>query len=152
MSADESRRGGRPKARGLVMRVLYEADLTGDDPREILDLAFARFRFTEEGRRHALRLVTGFLEQAVSVDAAISAQLQHWDLERLGSVERAILRLATVELLLLPELPVAVILDEALRLAHRYADPASAPFVNGVLDAIARAQRPGELAPPAPRG
>jgi transcription antitermination protein NusB len=151
MSAPESRRGGRPKARDLVMRVLYEADLTGDDPREILDLAFGRFRFTEEGRRHALRLVDGFLDQAVAVDAAITAQLQHWDLERLGAVERAILRLATVELLLLPELPAAVILEEALRLAHRYADPASAPFVNGVLDAIARAQRPEELAPPAPR-
>jgi N utilization substance protein B len=142
MSFPEGKRGGRPKAREVAMRVLYEADITGDDPREVLDLAFGRLRFTEEGRLYAQRIVAGFLAEAVRIDAAIEAHLQHWELERIGGIERAILRLATAELLLIAETPVEVVLDEALRLAHRYGDPAGAPFVNGVLDAIARAARP----------
>jgi N utilization substance protein B len=147
MSLPEARRGGRPKAREIAMRVLYEADITGDDPREVLELAFGRLRFTEEGRCYAQRIVAGFLAEAARIDGAIAEQLQHWQLERIGGIERAILRLATAELLLIAETPVEVILDEALRLAHRYGDPAGAPFVNGVLDAIARVARPAEARP-----
>lgn len=152
MRPEEARRAGRPKARELALRVLFESDLTGDDPREVLALAFGRFRFTEEGREHARRLVHGFLEEAARIDAAIGRALEHWELDRLGAVERALLRVAATELLLLPEVPAAVALDEALRLAHRYGSEGSSRFVNGVLDAVAREARPQELAPPAGGG
>ena len=148
MPAARERRGGRPKARDLVLRVLYEADTTGNDPREVLDLAFGRLRFTEEGRRYGTELIRLFLEQNIQVDQRIKERLEHWELDRLGVIERAILRLATVEILYLEETPAPVILDEALRLAHRYCDPASVKFINGVLDPIARNARAGELSPP----
>ena len=152
MSRILERRGGRPKAREVALRVLYEVDLTGDDPREALALALGRFRFTEEGREHARRLVHGFLEAADRVDGALAGVLQHWELDRLGGIERALLRLAVTELLLEPGVPAAVVLEETLRLAHRYGDERSPAFVNGVLDAAARSIRPGELAPPEGRG
>ena len=60
-----------------------------------------------------------------------------WTADRLGAVERAILRLATWELRG-GELPAAVVIDEAVELAKRYAGAEAAPFVNGVLGAIAR--------------
>jgi N utilization substance protein B len=145
MTAAGERRGGRPKARDLVMRVLYEADITGDSPVALLDLAFGRYRFSEDGRAYARRLVTAFLEHHGRVDATIREHLEHWHLERLGTLERAILRLATVELLCFDETPARVALDEALRLSHRYCDPASRAFVNGVLDPIARRSRGEEL-------
>jgi N utilization substance protein B len=152
MPSARQRRGGRPKARDLAMRVLYEADVTGDDPREILELGFGRFRFTEEGRRYATALVELYGEHGARVDGAIDANLEHWDLARLGAVERAILRMATVEIIFLAGTPARVILEEALRLTHRYCDEASAAFVNGVLDPIARRQRREELTPPASPG
>jgi N utilization substance protein B len=60
-----------------------------------------------------------------------------WTADRLGAVERSILRLATWELRG-GEIPTAVIIDEAVELAKRYAGAEAAPFVNGVLGAIAR--------------
>ena len=64
----------------------------------------------------------------------------------MGAIERAILRLATAEILYCADTPAQVILDEALHLAHRYGDDAAPAFVNGVLDPIARATRMAELA------
>ncbi len=145
MSSPSERRGGRPKARDLAMRVLYEADITGDDAGEILQHAFGRFRFTQDGRDHAAALVDHCLRHRRRIDNAISAQLENWDLARLGYIERALLRLATAELLFMRETPAQVVLDEALRLAHRYGDEGAASFVNGVLDPIAHGARRAEL-------
>ncbi len=139
------RHGGRPKARDLVMRVLYEADITGDDATEILHYCFGRYRFTQDGRDYAEALTARCVSHHRRIDNALRNHLQNWELGRLGAVERAILRLATAELLFVRDTPAQVILDEALRLAHRYGDPASAAFINGVLDPIAHQQRKSEL-------
>ncbi len=147
MPASVERRGGRPKARDLVVRVLYEADITGDDPDTILELALGRFHLTESGRRLAVALVAAFCGHRRRIDNRISARLENWVLARVGAVERAILRMATAEVLYEPETPAQVILDEALRLAHRYSDPDGVRFVNGVLDPVARETRPRECAP-----
>lgn len=139
------RRGGRPKARDLAMRVLYEADVTGDDAVELLEHSFGRFRFTQDGREHAAALVAHCARHHRKIDNAIRGHLENWDLERLGRIERAILRLATAELLFVRATPAQVVLDEALRLAHRYGDEGAAPFINGVLDPIAHQARRAEL-------
>ena len=127
------------------MRVLYEAEITADAPLEILGLAFGRFHFTEEGRRYAESLVDACARHHVRIDREIEATLENWDLARLPAVERSILRLAAAELLYFRETPVEVILDEALRLAHRYGEPRGAGFVNGVLDALGRRTRKREM-------
>ena len=147
MSEPTARRGGRPKARDLVMRVLYEVEITGDEAREVLDLAFGRFRFTEEGRRYAEALLRAVSRHRTRLDETLQAALENWDLTRLGSVIRAILRLGAAELLYFKETPARVVLDESLRLAHRYGDDSSAAFVNGVLDPIAHQARPREFKP-----
>jgi N utilization substance protein B len=141
------RRAGRPKARDVVMRVLYESAVSGDDPLEILELVFGRFRFTEDGRRHAERLVAEFCEHREPIDQALSQQLENWDLGRVGAIERAIMRLVVTELLYIGDTPARVALDEALRLAQRYGTERSVAFINGVCDPIARAARGAELPP-----
>ncbi len=141
-----SKRGGRPKARAVVMRVLYEAEITGDKPLEIMELSFGRFRFSEDGRAYLEQLIEACVRHRRKIDNTIRPRLQNWELERLGAVERAILRLATAEILYCADTPAQVILDEALRLAHRYGDDAAPAFVNGVLDPIARGARLAELA------
>ncbi len=145
MASQPERRGGRPKARETVMRVLYEAEVTGDDPRELLALAFGRLRMTEEGRRYAEELLRACHRNLARIDARIQAALRNWELARLGKVECAILRMAAAELFFQPDVPVKVVLDEALRLARRYGDPKSAGFVNGVLDALAGKARAKEI-------
>jgi transcription antitermination protein NusB len=134
-------RGGRPKARDIVMRGLYEAEISGDDAREILELSLGRFRFTEDGREYAMRLMENCAESQERIDELISAALQNWDFSRLGAVERAILRLAVAELVSSPEVPLEVVIDEAIRLAKRYGDDGTPGFINGILDKIARSER-----------
>ena len=80
--------------------------------------------------------VEGVQRDRAAIDAAVDAAAAGWTADRLGAVERAILRLATWELRG-GELPAAVVIDEAVELAKRYAGPEAAPFVNGVLGAIA---------------
>lgn len=151
MRLTAKRRAGRPKARDLAMRVIYEATATGDDPLEILALAFGRFRFTEDGRRYGEELVTNYARHHRRIDGFIARALANWSLDRVGAVERAILRLGAAELLYVRDTPVRVILDEALRLAHRYGDGGSPSFVNGVLDSIAHESRRREMRRPEQR-
>jgi transcription antitermination protein NusB len=83
--------------------------------------------------------VEGVQRDRTAIDAAVDGAASGWTADRMGAVERAILRLATWELRG-GELPAAIVIDEAVELAKRYAGPDSAPFVNGVLGAIARAE------------
>lgn len=71
------------------------------------------------------------------LDAEIARSAEHWRLERIGTVERNILRLGTLELME-ERTPPAVAIDEAVRLARWFAGPKAPAFVNGVLDALAR--------------
>ena len=133
--------GGRHKAREILFRVLFESEISGEDPREVLESNLGRFRLTEEGRDHAVKIVWSFAARRGEVDQLVRDRLQNWTLERLSGVTRALLRLATVELLDAPDVPTEVVLDEAIRLARRYGEEESAPFINGVLDPVARAVR-----------
>lgn len=73
-----------------------------------------------------------------TLDVSLREITANWRLERLGAVERSVLRLAASELAH-AETPPRVVLQEAVRLAERFGSEASAKFVNGVLDAFARA-------------
>jgi N utilization substance protein B len=79
------------------------------------------------------------------VDRALAEGAEHWSLQRLAATDRAVLRLATAELMSRPGTPARVVLDEAIEIARRFGSAASGSFVNGVLDRVARQLRPGEL-------
>jgi N utilization substance protein B len=135
--------GGRRKAREVVFRAVFETEITGDDLVEILEYALGRYRLTEDGRDHAIRLARHLRSRRTELRERIAARLQHWEFGRLSAVVRAILLVAVAELEG-TEVPVEVVLDEAVELAHRYGEEDSAKFVNGVLDPIAAGLRPGE--------
>ncbi|MCA9727598.1 MAG: transcription antitermination factor NusB [Candidatus Eisenbacteria bacterium] len=136
--------GGRRKAREILFRVLYEVEVSGDDLRDALDFALGRYHLTEDARDHAVDLAAYLEQHQAEIDRGLGPRLAHWELGRLSMIVRAILRLAWAELAATPEVPVEVILDEAIRLAQRYAEPGAPGFVNGVLDPIAAELRPGE--------
>jgi len=83
-------------------------------------------------------LVAGVLEQIEEVDTQIREHLEHWEFERIASVDRAILRLGAYSLLHQPDVPPSVTIDEAVSIARAYGSDDSYRFVNGVLDAIHR--------------
>jgi N utilization substance protein B len=81
--------------------------------------------------------LTASSERAAEIDAAIEATSRSWRLARMDRVDRNVLRLVGAESLGLSETPRAVIVSEAVRLAARYGSERSAPFVNGVAQALA---------------
>jgi N utilization substance protein B len=129
----------------LVLRALFESQVSGDPVLEILELSLGKFRLTLAGRDYALALARSAGDSREEADGAIRELLLGWDLERLGNAERALLRLAYAELRYHEDVDAAVVLDEAVRLAKRYGGEEAGSFVNGLLDPLARRLRPGEL-------
>lgn len=92
-------------------------------------------------------LVDGVTGRQPELDALISRHARGWSIERMPSLDRCVLRMAIFELLERPEVPTAVILDEAVELAKVYSTDDSGRFVNGVLSAVARQVRPASPSP-----
>jgi transcription antitermination protein NusB len=90
-----------------------------------------------EERRLATDLVRAVSSQAMDLDRALADVTTNWRLDRLGAIERSVLRLAAAELAK-GETPPRVVIQEAIHLAERYGSARSATFVNGVIDALAR--------------
>lgn len=88
-------------------------------------------------RKRATQLVRLVEEQSAALDDALTAVTVNWRLERIGAIERSLLRLGAAELLA-GDTPPRVVLQEMVRLAERFGGLQSARFVNGVLDALAR--------------
>jgi N utilization substance protein B len=88
-------------------------------------------------RKLASLLVRVVIEHGKELDAELADVTTNWRLERLGVIDRCVLRLAAAELRR-GDTPPRVVIQEAVRLAERYGTVKSAKFVNGVLDALAR--------------
>ncbi|KQS64956.1 transcription antitermination factor NusB [Modestobacter sp. Leaf380] len=130
----------RSKARKRAVDVLYEADLRGGDVLPLL-----RERVADANPPvpdHAVRLVEGAVEHGADIDRLIGEHASGWTLDRLPDVDRAILRMAVFELLWVPDVPDAVVIDEAVELAKALSTDDSAAYVNGVLGGIVRAEIP----------
>lgn len=91
----------------------------------------------------AVKLVEGVTEYLDEVDRLVSENSSGWAIDRMPVVDRCILRIGTYELLAELDVPVAVVIDEAVELAKEYSTEDSGRFVNGVLAAIADIVRPG---------
>jgi len=88
-------------------------------------------------------MISKTFSQKSEIDKIIKSQSEHWDISRIGLVERNILRLGIWEMLA-SNTPVKVIINEAILLAEEFASSESARFINGLLDAIAKKIIPEE--------
>ena len=126
------------RARARALQAIYAWDLRGEQD---LDRVSARIwddlAVAPEERRIASLLLRTLQQQRAELDRDLAEVTTNWRLERLGVIDRSVLRLAASELSR-GETPTRVVLREAIRLAERYGNPESARFVNGVLDALAR--------------
>jgi len=134
-SGDDDREDERSEARERALGLLYEAEAKRQSVDDVLDaLALPADPLAE-------LLVRGVSEHQERIDELITANARNWTLERMPVIDRTVLRMATFELLGRPEVPTAVVLDEAVELAKRFSTDDSGRFVNGVLAAIAKSVR-----------
>jgi len=121
----------RSKARKRALDVLFEADLRGRDVVATLDEWTARA--DPPVADYTRSLVAGVAEHRGDIDEMLTGFSGDWPLDRMPSVDRAILRLAAYELLYCDDVPDAVAIDEAVELAKSLSTDDSPAFVNGVL-------------------
>lgn len=135
----------RRRARELLFRVLFQSEACGDPVSATWGSVESEEHLPEDARAYAVELSRHLDERLPEVDAVVRRHLEHWSFERLMATDRGVLRLATAELLHMRGTPARVILDEAVDIARKFGQSGSGPFVNGVLDRVARELRPGEL-------
>jgi N utilization substance protein B len=134
--------GTRRRGRELALQILYQIDMTGQEPGRALALFWENFEGQAEAiqpgaKDFAVELVEGVWCERERIDKLIANSAEHWRLGRIARVDINILRVATYEVLCCPDTPASVIINEAVEIARRYGTNDSPPFVNGVLDHIA---------------
>ena len=129
----------RTKARERALQALYQIDVAAEGIDDALSRFWKSFEPVErEVMDLAETIVRGVAAHRRSVDETIDAVSTNWRLDRMARVDRNILRLAVHELLHRPEVPVKVVINEAIELGKKYGSESSGAFINGVLDKIAQ--------------
>ncbi len=147
--------GPRRRSREIALQILHQMDAGGEpqlDARQMIARYFAHLAddqapvSDEEGpgepaaridRDLIEELVRGVSEHRAEIDALLTSLSRNWRLERMGIVERNVIRIALYELRHAPSVPTAVVLNEAVELAKRYGTTEGVAFVNGLLDRAA---------------
>lgn len=127
----------RHQARMAVVSLLYAFDLGNGNIAEHSDEILEEKKIRNKQKDFAMSLYEGVMQNIEVVDKAIIEHLKEWDFERLGSIERATLRLACYEILF-GELDSAVVINEAVEITKAFGTEQSPKFINGVLDAISK--------------
>jgi len=128
----------RSNARERALHVLYEAEAKSIATEAVLE---AQVLAVDE---MTIAIVNGVAARAMAIDELISEHATGWTLARMPSIDRNVLRIGSFELLGRPDVPIAVIINEAVEMAKTFSTDESGRFVNGVLSAIAAVVRPDE--------
>ncbi|MDH5465443.1 MAG: transcription antitermination factor NusB [Thiovulaceae bacterium] len=127
----------RHQAREAVISLLYAYDMGNEEIAKHADDILEDKKIRNKQKDFALELFEGTMGQLESLDKVIIENLKEWDFERLGNIERAILRLGSYEVLN-KDLDSAVIINEAIELAKKLCSEQSPSFINGVLDGVSK--------------
>lgn len=147
----------RSQARALALQVLYllemrdglpEAPLRDDPLEELLDEVALELlseeaqqpaRSADATRDYARTLIQGVLRNREEIDRQIISRAENWTIERMAVIDRNVLRIGCLELLLQDDVPPKVAIDEAVELGKTFSTERTGAFVNGVLDALHKA-------------
>ncbi|MDP8257971.1 MAG: transcription antitermination factor NusB [Candidatus Aadella gelida] len=132
----------RTVSRELALKILYARDITKESVGETDE----KFWEHNAGRSQSIReftehLVFGVDGKMKDIDSVISACSTNWDLDRMATIDRNILRIAVYELTCDAETPPKVVINEAIEMAKKYGDENSGSFVNGILDEIKKRKK-----------
>ncbi|EGJ50664.1 transcription antitermination factor NusB [Desulfocurvibacter africanus] len=157
----EKKKSARRFAREKAFQVLYGIEFTDSSHLGAVRDAFVEYprperqtKLDEKSDTFAWELVKGTWESKAELDGIIGRFSQNWKVTRIAKVDLTILRLGMFEILHRPDIPLKVAINEAVELAKEFGDEHSRNFVNGILDAAARAVDTGEIGtrPPQAKG
>jgi len=129
----------RRLAREQALMVLYSVVVGNREPKDALREVVGAEASSDQ-RKFVEELTLGTLGYAPQADLVVGPLLEGWTIERLPTIDRLLLEMATFELHCRPETPKAVAINEAVSLAKRFSTEESGRFVNGVLSAVANAR------------
>lgn len=137
----------RRQCREWAVQLLFTLDFN----RGLRTDAYAAFwnenKATEKAKNFTETIVNGVLDNLMAIDERIRKASANWDLSRIGTVERNVLRMAVYEMLFRPDIPPVVSINEAVDIAKYFGNPDAGKFVNGLLDGIAKTlNRPARTA------
>lgn len=131
--------GPRRVGRDLALKLLFQVDVGRIPLAEVL----SHFREDNPGipsaaLDYAESLAKGVAQHLDEIDRILDELAEGWTIDRLASVDRNVLRIASYELMHEPSVPVSVVINEAVELAKKYSTAESGRFVNGLLANVAR--------------
>lgn len=127
---------GRRLARELAMKSLFARDLGKNEPGEILARLVNEYHVVGDIKAFSEKLINGVVENQQYLDTVIDQYAIEWQLERIATVERNILRIALYEMIYADDTPPAVAINEALEVAKIYGGDDSPRFLNGILGKV----------------
>lgn len=130
----------RHQVRETIVGFLYAKDIGNDDIVKFQDEIFEDKKIRNNQKDFAIKLHSGIIEKIDDVDKAINIHLKEWELDKIGAIERAILRLGAYEILY-SNIDSAVAINEAIELAKELGNESSPKFINGVLDAVKKSAK-----------
>lgn len=133
----------RARARRYAMQALYQWDLSGTDLPLIRRQFLENEDFSKADQKYFIELLSELPKQVDVVDDTLAEYIDR-PIEQLDPVERAVLRLATYELLYRPDIPYKVCINEAVQLTKKFGAEQGHAYVNGVLDKAAHKLRAAE--------
>ena len=126
----------RTKARECALQLLYKYDLTREPPGDLASFWVEQDEQSQEIKDFTEELVRGTIKYLEPIDKKLSSFATNWELKRMATVDRNVLRMSSFELLYLEDIPAKVSINEAVDLAKKYSGEESGKFVNGILDRI----------------
>jgi len=129
----------KPQARKDAFLVLYQWDMKGEPIESLIEEYISANHISMQDRRRYMRkLVRTFMEHSVEIDKLIAEFSEKWDIDRVGFIERNILRIALAELLYISAKNPKVIISDYIKLAQKYAGKNCVKLVNGILGRVLR--------------
>lgn len=120
-------------ARVFAMQLLYAMEITGATAGEALPGVLESQPLHDEQKKYGMKLVDLVQAHMDELNEDIKAAAVHWEIDRMAKLDRIIARVAMVELLYVPDIPMKVALSEAVQVAAKYSTDNSGSFVNGIL-------------------
>ncbi len=128
--------GQRRKARELALKTLYLMDVAKTTIEEAEKITLYGNKEDEKVLQFMKKIIYGTHENKTQIDSLIKKYAKNWELSRMATIDRNILRIGTYEIIKTPETPISVIIDEAVEIAKTYSTADSSKFVNGILDKL----------------
>ena len=128
--------GARRKARELALQMLFQHDMGGNQPDQVINTFEELQKSKPNTREFATKIFRGTVDNLETIDDMIQIQAENWRLSRMAAVDRNIIRMSVYEFLHESDTPKLVVIDEAIEIAKKYGTQKSSQFINGILDGI----------------